>query len=140
MEIEMPERPFSVETLERLNTEWPNDEIFFVMGADSWMEITAWRDWEKVLTMTNHIVVTRPGTQIDLTHITHEIRGRIIDLRNSNEEPKTSADRHIYLTDVAQVDVSATNIRQKLLSGDASWRADVAPEVAKYIDKYQIYS
>jgi len=140
MEIEMPERPFSVETLERLNTELPNDDIFFVMGADSWMEITAWREWEKVLTMANHIVMTRPGTNIDLTHVTDEIRGLIIDLRNGNGQRHTSQERHIYLTDTVQVDVSATDIRQKLRSGDASWRADVPPEVAKYIDKYQIYS
>ena len=140
MEIEMPERPFSVETLERLNTEWPNDEIFFVMGADSWMEITAWREWEKVLTMANHIVMTRPGTNIELTHVSDKIRRLIIDLRNGNEQRHTTKDLHIYLTDTVQVDVSATDIRQKLRSGDASWRGDVPTEVAKYIDKYQIYS
>ena len=55
MEIEMPERPYSVETLARLNEEFPNDEIFFVMGADSWQDIRTWREWEKVLLMTNHI-------------------------------------------------------------------------------------
>ena len=140
MEIEMPERPFSVETLERLNTEWPNDEIFFVMGADSWMEITAWREWEKVLTMANHIVMTRPGTNIELTHVSDKIRRLIIDLRNGHEQRHTTKDLHLYLTDTVQVDVSATDIRQKLRSGDASWRGDVPTEVAKYIDKYQIYS
>ena len=36
-------------------------ELFFIMGADSWAEITTWREWERLLTMTNHIVVTRPG-------------------------------------------------------------------------------
>ena len=36
-------------------------ELFFIMGADSWSEITTWREWERLLTMTNHIVVTRPG-------------------------------------------------------------------------------
>ena len=81
MEIEMPERPYSVETLTRLNNERPNDEIFFVMGADSWMEITAWREWEKVLSLSNHIVVTRPGVEIGFSHVTDEIQGGIVDLR-----------------------------------------------------------
>jgi len=84
MEIEMPERPFSVETLARLNEQFPNDEIFFVVGADSWAEITAWREWEKVLSLSNHIVVTRPGITIATDHVTDEIRGRIVDLREKN--------------------------------------------------------
>ena len=35
MEIELPEKPFTVETLGRLKESYPNDRIFFVMGADS---------------------------------------------------------------------------------------------------------
>ena len=61
MEFDMPERPYSVETLGRLNEIYPDDQIFFVMGADSWMEITTWREWKTVLSLTDHIVVTRPG-------------------------------------------------------------------------------
>src|SRR5512140_2188372 len=36
MELETPDRPYSVETLKRINAETPGDEVFFVMGADSW--------------------------------------------------------------------------------------------------------
>jgi len=73
MEIEMPERPYSVQTLRRLYAERPDDEIFFVMGADSWMDILTWREWEKVLTMTNIIVVTLPDVEIGFDHVTDEI-------------------------------------------------------------------
>jgi nicotinate-nucleotide adenylyltransferase len=140
MELEMPERPYSVETLERLNEEFPDDEIFFVIGADSWMEITAWREWEKVLTMAGHIVVTRPGTEIQLDHVTDDIRNRVVDLRAGKERPTTGHERSIFITDAVQVDISATEIRRKIREGDASWQTDVPAEVAKYIEKYQIYS
>jgi nicotinate-nucleotide adenylyltransferase len=140
MEIDMPERPFSVETLERLNAEFPQDEIFFVIGADSWMEITAWREWEKVLTMANTIVVTRPGTEIGFSHITDAIRERLIDLRTHGQEHTATNGLRIYVTDAMSADVSATEIRRKLRSEDASRLADVPAEVAKYIEKYQIYS
>jgi nicotinate-nucleotide adenylyltransferase len=140
MEIEMPERPFSVETLQRLNDEFPRDESFFVMGADSWMEITAWREWQKVLTMTNHIVVTRPGTNIGFSHTNDEISKRIIDLRDNGAQPSNVGGQHIYISDAVQMDVSATAIRRKVREGDASWRDDLPAVVAKYIEKYQIYS
>lgn len=140
MEIEMPERPYSVETLSRLNAELPNDEIFFVMGADSWMDITSWREWETVLSLSNHIVVTRPGSKIGVSHVTDEIRSRIADLRSAPGAIATdSSKRSIYITDAVNLDISATEIRQKVRDGVTSWSADVPPEVANYIEKYQIY-
>jgi nicotinate-nucleotide adenylyltransferase len=139
MEIEMPERPYSVETLARLNDELPNDEIFFVMGADSWMEITAWREWEKVLSLSNHIVVTRPGVEIGLSHVTDEIRSRIVDLRKGNPQSAIRNPQSIFFSDAVNMDISATAIRHRIRINDASWREDVPAEVANYIEKYQIY-
>jgi len=140
MEIEMPERPYSVETLTRLKVERPDDEIFFVMGADSWMDIKTWRDWEKVLSISNHIVVTRPGYQINSEHVTDEIRSRIVDFRSGNSTNQANGAHTIYFTDSVNLDISATEIRAKVRNADASWREDVPAEVANYIEKYQIYN
>jgi nicotinate-nucleotide adenylyltransferase len=145
MELEMPESPYSVETLRRINAERPEDEIFFVMGADSWRDITTWREWETVLSLSSHIVVTRPGADIDFSHVTDDIRGHIIDLRHlpkGEKQSKDGLDKHgaIYITDVVNMDVSATKIRHKVREADGSWLADVPVAVANYIEKYQIYS
>ncbi len=148
MEIEMPERPYSVETLTRLNAEQPDTKIFFVMGADSWMDITTWREWETVLSLSDHIVVTRPGIEIGSSHVTAEIQGRIIDLRGKSkaesesliERTALSRTKSIYLTDSVNLDISATQIRRKIRENDPSWLSDVPAEVANYIEKYQIYS
>ena len=142
MEIEMPERPYSVQTLRRLNAELPDDEIFFVMGADSWMDILTWREWEKVLTMTNIIVVTRPDVEIGFDHVTDEIRNRVIDLRTrpTDERSTTNNEASIFVTDAVNLDISATEIRRKMRDKDPSWREDVPAEVANYVEKYQIYS
>jgi nicotinic acid mononucleotide adenylyltransferase len=48
--------------------------------------------------------------------------------------------RHIYITDVVEMDISASNIRSRIREADDSWRTDVPAEVAKYIEKYQIYN
>ena len=142
MELEMPERPYSVETLTRLNNEFPNDEIFFVMGADSWMDITTWREWEKVLTLVNIIVVTRPDYEIVFSHVTDEIRARIVDLRKPETENQSeirNPKSRIYITDAVQIDVSATEIRQKIKENTNDWHEDVPQAVAKYIEKYELY-
>jgi len=141
MEIEVPERPYTIETLTRLNNDRPDDQIFFVMGADSWMDIKTWREWEKVLLSSNHIVVTRPGYDISFDHVTHQIRERIVDLRNLSAKPVDAREQNtIYITDAVNLDISSTEIRSKIRGHDPSWPQDVAGEVANYIEKYQIYN
>ncbi len=143
MELELPEKPYTVETLSWLKNELPTAEIFFVMGADSWQDILTWREWEKVLTMVNIIVVTRPDYEIGFAHVTDEIRARIVDLRGNfnakTQRRKDAKDSGIFITDAVFVDVSATEIRQKIKGNSDDWRRDVPDEVAKYIEKYELY-
>jgi len=142
IEIEVPGKPYTVETLTRLTELLPDVELFFVMGADSWRDIRTWREWETVLTTTNHIVVTRPGYEINLDHVTEEIRDRIIDLRGLADSmpPADPTFNHIYFTDAVSLDVSASDIRKRIRENDDDRYKDVTTEVAKYIEKYQIYS
>jgi nicotinate-nucleotide adenylyltransferase len=148
MEIESPERPFTFETLTALNKHLDPNEIFFVMGADSWMEITTWRNWQEVLGLSNHIVMTRPGISISDGHVTPEIRSRIVDLSGLGpaDSSKITAglsktgETTIYFTDSVNISISATAIRKKIRNSDSDWKSDVPEEVAKYIEKYQIYT
>ena len=150
MELELPERPYTVETLGRLKNELSDTQIFFVMGADSWQDILTWREWETVLTMVNIIVVTRPDYEIGFSHVTDAIREKIVDLRgkfNAKTQRRKGAkeseiwnlESGIYITDAVQIDVSATEIRQKIKENSDDWRENVPLSVAKYIEKYELY-
>jgi nicotinate-nucleotide adenylyltransferase len=147
VEMQAPERPYTVNTLSSFCEGLGRDaRLFFVMGADSWEEITTWREWERVLTLTDQIVVTRPGHELPTGHVTDAIRGRIVDARGWTGELIERAlegetrGARIYLTDAANVDVSATEIREAVSLG--AWGelgALVAPPVAEYIRKYGLY-
>ena len=138
MELELPEKPYSIETLSKLKSELPQTKIFFVMGADSWQEITTWREWEKVLTIVNIIVVTRPPIEIGFSHVTKEIQSKIIDLRGKIKFEQVDEDR-IYITDAVSLDVSSTEIRNNIRENKDEWKVDVPNEAANYIEKYKIY-
>lgn len=141
MEIEVPNKPYTVETLTRLNELLPHSDLFFVMGSDSWRDIRTWREWEKVLTLTNHIVVTRPGYDVSGHHLTEEIQERIVDIRDRpGFEIESDENMKIFFTNAVNISISASEIRKKIREGDGSWQDDVTLEVAKYIEKYQIYS
>ena len=146
-ELEAPERPYTVETLaafrERLGA---GVRLFFVMGADSWEEITTWREWERVLSLAEHLVVTRPGYELPTDHVNEDVRARVRDLQGATREEAEAAlaepgGPRVYLTDVARVDLSATDIRRAAGEGGGAARLEglVAPPVAEYILKYGLY-
>jgi len=144
VELNAPEKPYTFETLAKLKNQLSSAQIFFVMGADSWKEITTWREWETVLTVVNIIIVTRPKFEIEFSHVGEEIQGRIVDLRKNVLSRKSEIENHatatkIYITDAVNLDVSATEIRRKISANETDWRELVPPQVAKYIEKYELY-
>ncbi|MGQ0543345.1 MAG: nicotinate (nicotinamide) nucleotide adenylyltransferase, partial [Blastocatellia bacterium] len=140
IELDLAEKRYSIDTLSQIRHDSEGDEIFFVMGADSWQEIQTWKEWEQLLRLTNHIVVSRPGYKIGFDQVSEEIRERIVDLRTDAGVLKTGAGPHIYITDAVSIDISATDIRQDIGEDDVLDRDDeVPPEVAKYIEKYELY-
>ncbi|MGI8668266.1 MAG: nicotinate-nucleotide adenylyltransferase [Aridibacter sp.] len=142
IELEVPEKPYTIETLTKLKNDLPETEIFFVMGADSWAEITTWREWEKVLTIVNIIVVTRPNYDIEFLHVTDGIRDRILDLRDEKNELRITnyeLRNGIFITDAVQMDISATRIRAMIRANEDGWKECVDKEVAKHIEKYDLY-
>jgi nicotinate-nucleotide adenylyltransferase len=139
-ELEAPEKPYTIETLTKLKNHYENRaRIFFVMGADSWNEINTWREWQKLLLLTDFIVVTRPENEIETMHVTSEISERVVDLRGI-KQPEISDKTGIFITDAVQIDVSSTEIRREISSqSGANWRNLVSNEVAEYIKKYKLY-
>lgn len=145
-ELDAPERPYTVETLTRMKERYGSGaRLFFVMGADSWTDIRTWREWERVLTLTSHIVMARPGYDLDATHVGEEIRGRVVDLRGVEPDGikralDESEGERIYITDAVQMDISATLVRKLASQGrDAAWAALVPHPVAEFIEKYRLY-
>ncbi|HEX5965160.1 MAG TPA: nicotinate-nucleotide adenylyltransferase [Pyrinomonadaceae bacterium] len=120
-ELDAPDRRYTVDTVEHFRKKFAGStELFFIMGADSWSEITTWREWKRLLTTITHIVVTRPGHQVDQTL------------------PVPGA--RVLFTDAVMNDVSATSIRQLVAAGRFAELAQLVPEpVAEYIRKYELY-
>ena len=121
-ELDEPDRRYTVDTIEHFQRELNDStELFFIMGADSWSEITTWREWERLLTMTDHIVVSRPGFEL------------------TKDQVGPYGDR-VFFTDVVMNDVSATNIRRLASEGSTDKLVDLLPgPVLEYIKKYGIY-
>jgi len=142
IEIEAPDRPYTFETIERLQSSLgPGTRLFFVIGADSFEEINTWRETERLFSSANFIVVTRPGYDLGSSHLDERVRSTVIDLRGREDELEIggeSDEYHIYLTSDVNTGVSSTEIRHRVRAGE-SIEGLVPPRVADYITKYGLY-
>jgi nicotinate-nucleotide adenylyltransferase len=144
-ELEGPERQYTVDTLFQFRARFGGAaDLFFVMGADSWAEITSWRDWERLMTLANLIVVTRPGYEVSAEHVGAETAGRVVDVRGVTAERSSQMVEpgapKIFVTDAVMADVSATAVRQAARANSVEDLDKLVPlEVADYIRKYKLY-
>jgi len=140
-ELERPERQFTVDTLRHFRLQYgPNLDLFFVMGADSWSEITTWREWQELPQLANLVVITRPTYEVGLDHVGQEVAEHIVDLHGLDRcVDDSSGAGKIYFTDAVLRDVSATQVRVAAASGDDNLENLVPPAVAQYIRKYGLY-
>lgn len=53
---------YSIHTIEKARAALgPQDELYFLIGADAFAEIQTWYRWEEVVRLVSFIVVSRPG-------------------------------------------------------------------------------
>ena len=115
---------YTVDTLRELRASLaPHDQVFVVVGADSFLDLRRWRDPDGLLAEAEWIVVSRPGFSLQsLTslHLTEKQRARVA-----------------LLTEV-EVPVSATELRRKLRDGEncGEW---IPASVLSYITKHDLY-
>lgn len=121
-ELDGPGRQYTVDTLTHFRGQFGEAaDLFFVMGADSWTEITTWREWEKLTALASLIVVTRPGFKLEAPE----------------QQP---GKKQVYISDAVMIDVSATEVRQAAREDNVKRLGKfVPPEVANYIRKYGLY-
>jgi nicotinate-nucleotide adenylyltransferase len=143
-ELEAPERRYTVDTLSHFRSRFGESaDLFFVMGADSWAEITTWREWQRLLTLANLVVVTRPGYEVSAEHV-GETAANVVDVRGLAAECASQeleiGKRKIFVTDAVMLDVSATAVRTAARESLSEKLEKLVPlEVAEYIRKYKLF-
>lgn len=112
---EGPDPSYSIDTIEIVRARMaPEDELYFLIGADAFAEIGCWRRWRDVARAVTFLVVSRPG------HV-------------YNVPPETRVER----LDTVDVPVSSSEIRRRLALGETV--LDVPPVVLGYIQRERLY-
>ncbi|MGC8640776.1 MAG: nicotinate-nucleotide adenylyltransferase, partial [Isosphaeraceae bacterium] len=61
LETRRPGPHYSFETLELVHAERPHDDLFFLIGGDSLVDLPNWREPARIARLASIVVVNRPG-------------------------------------------------------------------------------
>lgn len=115
--------------------------LYFIVGADSFLQIPTWKDYETLLGLCDFIVASRPGFNVAALRlvIPPELLGRP-GAPHAPLDPRAIALRRtaVYVLDTVSSHVSATEVRTRL-DRNASIHGLVPPRVEEYISKKALY-
>lgn len=125
-----PGRPaYTIDTLEHFQRENPEAELHILIGGDSFAALESWKRWRDIVELARLVVLVRPGWEIEHTrrHLTPEL-ARLAD------------DERVYFLANAAVEVSSTELRERVRDGDEIPATVMSPLVLKYVRKYSLYT
>lgn len=105
LELDRPGVIYTIDTLSILKEKYPKADLYYIIGADTLMELCHWRDYERVLSMCTFLVCPR-AWHYTPAQLTLE-RKRLTELGGS-----------IVMLDMEPVDVSSTALREALQKGE----------------------
>lgn len=108
---------YTVDTLQDISSEFPNSQLFFIMGDDAFTGITSWKDFDKLGELATLVVVSRHG--------------------KAPEVPATLSPS-VNLLEISALPISSTMCRERIANGD-TLEGIVPDKVAEYVAKHQLY-
>ncbi len=125
LELERKGLSYTVDTIASYQQEYPGAKIFFIIGVDALLLINTWKDVERLATLCNFIVVTRPGYQLS-----HEEE-------HFCEIPDVIWEK-ILLVPIPELFISSSDIRQRVAQGQTI-KYLLPPAIEEYILKNDLY-
>jgi nicotinate-nucleotide adenylyltransferase len=110
------------------------------MGADSFLDLHAWKDYTELLKLCDFVVANRPGFPGRRFREIVPLELLVPSSAKARSDTRIIRlqDTAVYLLDTVASDVSATDVRQRMERGE-SVRGLVPPRVEEYITKQSLY-
>lgn len=124
-ELSQSEVSYSVNTVEHFRKEFPEDELFFIMGSDMLLSFDKWHKWQDILKMCTVIAASREDGGSDI----EKLREKAAQLSRFGK---------VIVTEISAFGLSSSEIREKIIKNcDLSCYMD--KNVVEYIEENRIY-
>jgi nicotinate-nucleotide adenylyltransferase len=124
VDIDRGGRTYTKDTLRDLRRVYPNADVYFITGADALGSILTWQDVEELFSLARFVGVSRPGYDLDGTHVSAAIKSLPSDA--------------LTLLEVPALAISSTDCRRRAAENRPIWYL-VPDGVVQYVTKRGLY-
>lgn len=124
IELRRGEKSYTVDTLEQLAKEYPDDQFYLIMGSDMFLTLTEWRDWRRIC----ELAVICAGARDPA------LCGKLAERRKMLEARGVRCE----LVELDPLPISSTLVRERVREKKPLGGL-VPPAVAAYIDTHGLY-
>jgi nicotinate-nucleotide adenylyltransferase len=128
---------YSIDTVRRVRREHPDDHLYFIVGADQFLELPTWKNYESLLDLCDFVIASRPGFRIDALRLVVPpekfARGASSDANKIALRKST-----VHLLTTVHSHVSSTEVRDRLQE-KKNIHSLVPPRVEEYILGQALY-
>jgi nicotinate-nucleotide adenylyltransferase len=129
---------YSVDTLRQLRRDYPSHEFYFIMGLDSFREISSWKDYPALFDLAHIVVAARPGYVGTLRELLPVAIADRFCYDFDSQKLKGNTGFSVILVSHTNRDISSTEIRKKVAAQEDS-RELIPRAVAEYIKLHSLY-
>ena len=105
---------YTIDTVRRFRREHPDDHLYFIVGADQFLEIPTWKNYETLLDSCDFIIASRPGFRLERFAPGDSARKAGPREIRRTRTRSCCASRSVHLLTTVSSHVSSTEIRERL--------------------------
>lgn len=122
-ELTNKRRSYTVYTVEEFKRQFPDDELFLLVGSDMFMCFETWKDFEKIMSSVTLAVASRNNGDEE------QLSQKAEELRNFGK---------ICICSAPAVEISSTQIRKKIVKNE-NFSCYLDENVVQYITSRNLY-
>ena len=125
IEVKRSGNSYTYETLEELNSLFPGTEFYFIVGADTFLNLDKWKCVGRILRAASIAVHTRDN-------IPQKV------LLSKADDYRRIFNAKVFFLNAPQVDISSTDIKKMIKNGERTEDL-LPPSVYSYIKEHNLY-
>ena len=140
VELKRPGKSYSIETVSCFKQAFEEElSLFFIMGMDAFLEINSWKNYNKLFSLCNFIVMTRPRyatkglDQVIPAQMMKDFVYHPDEMRFAHHSQFS-----IYFKEITSLDISSNAIRTFMRNG-RSIKYLLPEEVEIYVKEHRFY-
>ena len=133
-EIRQSGKSYTIDTIKYFKKNY--DNLFFLLGTDTFLSLHKWKNYKELVELTNFIVLLRGNDTI--INIENYIKKFFPNKKLKKDNQINFSETSFYIFEARKIDISSTEIRERIKEG-RSIKYLVLPEIERYIKENRLY-